>query len=130
MALDRALGLNFTLEFTEANSAIVIVVELLQHLGSFLGSHVETTAFNNPLDFVSVDLTISVHVKRVEGLESVEVGAASKALSDTFSSELDLEVNAPHVTELDLSVSKEAVVTAMARLTVVGGTTVQHVCVV
>ena len=73
VAFDRGLGTDFTLEFSEVHSAVIVVIELLKHLGCFLRSDVEATALNNSLNFGSVHSAVSVQVETVEGLVSVEV---------------------------------------------------------
>lgn len=76
VALDRAFRADLTLEFSEADRAISVVIKLLQHLGSFLRGNVEATAFDDSFDFVCMHQTIRVQVKTVEGLVSIKVGAA------------------------------------------------------
>ena len=55
---------------------------------------------------------------------------AIEALADSLSSDFELEVLAPHVTELDLSIGEETIVTAVEWVSVVRWATVQHVRVV
>lgn len=76
MALDRAFGADLTLEFSEADRAIFVIIKLLQHLGGLLRGYVEATALNDSLNFVCIYQTIRVQVETVEGLMSIEVGAA------------------------------------------------------
>jgi hypothetical protein len=48
-------------------------------------------------------------------------------LSYSFGSDFSLEVDSPHIAELDLSVRVEAVVTAIEGMTMIAWSSVQHV---
>jgi hypothetical protein len=123
-------GLNLLFEFSHVDSARIVTVKLLQHWVGLLLRHVEATRLNDALDLASVDPSVGVEVERVERRVGVEVRVAVEALADGLSSDFELEVLAPHVTELDLSVGEEAIVAAVERVSVVRWATVQHVRVV
>lgn len=55
---------------------------------------------------------------------------ALESLSYSFGSDFSLEVDSPHIAELDLSVRVEAVVTAIEGMTMIAWSSVQHVGVV
>jgi hypothetical protein len=112
------------------HAAHLVLIELVEGLGGLLLADVEAAGLNDTLDFAGVHTSISVQVKAVEGLIQIEAGLALKALADGLSSNLNLKVHAPHVSELNLSVWVEAVITAIGRVLMVGGATVQHVIVV
>jgi hypothetical protein len=112
------------------HAAHLVLVELVEGGGSLPLANVEAAALNDALDLAGVHAAIVVKVQAVEGLVHVEAGLALETLANGLGGNLNLEVNAPHVSELNLSVAVEAVVTAVDRVLVVGSTAVEHVRVV
>jgi hypothetical protein len=112
------------------HAAHLVLVELVESGGSLLLAHVEAAGLDDTLDLAGVHTAVVVKVKTVESLVHVEAGLALETLAYCLSSNLYLEVDAPHVSELDLGVGVEAVVAAVDRVLVVGGTAVEHVRVV
>lgn len=75
---------------------------------------------NKSADFILGDNSIVVEVERVESFVDVEAGLSLQSLADRLSRGLGLEVDSPHVSELNLGVAHEAVVSSVAGAAVVG----------
>jgi len=106
------------------------LIEFLSELGSLLVGDVEAARLNQSLKLVLGHGTIIIQVAGVESLIDVEARLSLESLTDGLSGDLGLEVNSPHVSELNLSVSHEAVITSVERVSVVRGTSVDHVSIV
>jgi hypothetical protein len=86
------------------HAAHLVLIELFKGLGGLLLADVEATGLNDAPDLVLGHTAIIIQVKAIEGLVQIEAGLALEALADGLSSNLNLEVHAPHVSELNLSV--------------------------
>ena len=112
------------------DSAVTVVVELLGDLFGLSVRDVEATALNQSSEFVLGNHAVATQVQRVKCLVNVEVGGGSETSADGLSGALDLEVNSPHVAELNGSVGQEAVVAAVERVAIVRWASGQHTSVV
>lgn len=125
-----ALGQHLIPELGIGNLATSALVELVYKVSNFFVTDVEASALDHSSQLVNAHSAVVVEVKTVEGLVHVEAGEALKPLANHFSRRLNLEMNAPKVALLELSVLEEAVVTAVEGRTVVGRATSEHVGIV
>lgn len=110
---NRALRHNLLTEISVAHRAKLVLVELIEGRFCLLAGDVEATAFNNALDFTGINAAIVFQVERIECLVHIEARIALQALTDSLSSSLNLEMHTPHISELNLGVCVEAIVTAV-----------------
>jgi protein involved in polysaccharide export with SLBB domain len=80
---------------------------------------IEPSRFNQALDLVRIDSIVSVEIKTIESLIDVEASLSLKTLAYLLGTGLTLEVDSPHVSELALSASVEAVVSSDTNVSVV-----------
>jgi len=84
-----------------------------------LVTDVEATTLNKTFELTGAHASIVIEVTRVEGLIDIKAGLVLQALADFFRSQLCFEVHPPHISMLDLGVREEAIVAAVAWVSVV-----------
>jgi len=100
-------------ELSKGDSAILVLVHLLNDLIDFLLGDVETSALNDSLKFISGDATIAVEVEGVECVVGVEVWVGAELLTDSLRLVLSSKVGSPACSELVSSSWSEAVITSV-----------------
>jgi len=104
---------NFIGELSKGDSAILVLVHLLNDLIDFLLGDVETSALNDSLKFISGDAAIAIEVEGVECVVDVEVWVSAELLTDTLRLGLSSKVGSPAGSELVSSSWSEAVITSV-----------------
>ena len=127
---DGAAGNDLVPEFGESDTAVLVLIHLLNDLGRFLFTDIEAARLNQALELLTSDGSVTVHVERVEGVIDVEVWLALEALPDRLSGGLAAEVLAEDRTELVAGIGKEHVIGAVHRVSVVRAAALHHVTVV
>lgn len=127
---DRALRQYFLAEFLESDLSVAIGVEFLNDLSGLFLAQVEAFLLDDLLELCGADLAVIVDVQGVKGLVDVEVRVALQSLAHLLGLHFDLEVGAPHASELDCRVRVEAVVASVHGRSVVLCPALQHVGVV
>ena len=108
-----AVSLEHNTYLSKGDSAILVLVHLLNDLIDFLLGDVETSALNDSLKFISGDATISVEVEGVECVVGVEVWVGAELLTDSLRLVLSSKVGSPACSELVSSSWSEAVITSV-----------------
>jgi len=112
---------HFSAELSERNSAIFILINLINELVNLLLSDIESTRLNHSAELVLGDATGLVEVQRVESFIYVEARVALKSLSDTLTGVLSAEMNSAQVAEVGNGGRVEAVFSSVEWTSVVIG---------
>ena len=105
---------------SKGDSAILVLVHLLNDLIDFLLGDVETSALNDSLKFISGDAAIAVEVEGVECVVDVEVWVGAELLADSLRLVFSSKVGSPACSELVSRSWSEAVITSVNWVLVVG----------
>ena len=115
-----AVRLEHKTYLSKRDSAILVLVHLVNDLIDLLLGDVETSALNDSLKFISGDATIAVEVEGVECVVDVEVWVGAELLAHRLSLVLSSKVGSPACSELVSGSCSEAVITSVDWGSVVG----------
>ena len=108
----------------ERDSSTLVLVHLFNKLVSFFIGHVESSALNHSLELFPANLSVTINIKRVEGIIDVEIWHAAEPLANGFCLIFSSEVGSPTVSEFFCSDIIETIITSINWVLVVRWTSV------
>lgn len=103
---------NLFSELREGDSTVTVLVHLVDDLVDLLVGNEVTSGLNHSLELSSIDDTVVVEIKGVEGLVGVEAWTAVDSLTEGLGGGLNSEVSSPHVLVLESGGWEEAVISS------------------